>query len=198
MQQKKSRRWVIVTYATPKEFQQLLDEAIEWAYIYHDKDEKEPHYHIYLRFENPRWFEGLKKLINSEQNTLGQPAKSTKQNIIKYFTHENEPQKHKYKNEDIERNDNFEITLKELQQEKNEEFIEDLMNGLTLKEMGIKYGRDFMKNYKKYYEFAQDVKKEELYKTNYGENAIAVIEFDYEITKAKINAYRTIEIINTK
>lgn len=46
--------WSLVTYAQPNEFERLLKSAKHWAWIYHDKDDKEPHYHIYVSFATKR------------------------------------------------------------------------------------------------------------------------------------------------
>ena len=68
----------------------------KWAYILHDKDDTEDHYHIYLNFGNSgvdtkqvaEWF-GL-------QESQVSKIKGRAVDMLKYLTHGNESQKNKY------------------------------------------------------------------------------------------------------
>lgn len=68
----------------------------KWAYILHDKDDTEPHYHIYLNFGNSgvdtkqvaEWF-GLQE---SQVNKV----KGRSTDMLLYLTHGNDSQKNKY------------------------------------------------------------------------------------------------------
>lgn len=68
----------------------------KWAYILHDKDDTEPHYHIYLNFGNSgvdtkqvaEWF-GL-------QESQVSKVKGRSTDMLLYLTHGNDSQKNKY------------------------------------------------------------------------------------------------------
>ena len=68
----------------------------KWAYILHDKDDTEPHYHIYLNFGNSgvdtkqvaEWF-GL-------QESQVSKVKGRATDMLLYLTHGNDSQKNKY------------------------------------------------------------------------------------------------------
>lgn len=187
----KSRRWLLVSYAAEDEFKVIFKDCEEWAYIYHNADNATPHFHIYVKFKNARYLDGIRKQINSVQNTLGEIAKSTNTDIINYFMHKGIPDKHPYKFDDIRFSDNFKNSSNKVND--NEEFINDLLSDMSLRAMGIKYGRDFMKNYKSYYEFAKDLKREELFGSSYGSNQLSEVYFDYAKVTSKSFAYRDLE-----
>ena len=163
MYNKKSRNWFIVTYNVPEDFNNLLNECKGWAYIYHDRDKgKEPHYHILAIFENARYFSGVKKLVKGPQNTFLEPVRTTVERCYNYLTHEEETDKEIYVESEIKKSDYFNKT--DENQSKNEcavEMIDDILNGVSLRELARKYGKDFMRNSTSYLQYAAKVAKQE-------------------------------------
>lgn len=144
-------RWSIMTYASVDEFKPLLNRCEHYLYIFHNKDKAEPHYHILLTFKQQISFNNIKSIINSSQNTFGEPLKDNNAMAV-YLTHEEESNKEIYNIEEfVSDNINFWFSFnkKLSNEEKNEQFIYDLLN-LSKIDMVIKYGKDFIKNYEKY------------------------------------------------
>lgn len=79
----------------------------QWAYILHDKDDTNPHYHIYLNFSPSscdtsmvaKWFKLAYTTEEGEARTGEQfieKVKGRKTDMLLYLTHGNESQKNKY------------------------------------------------------------------------------------------------------
>lgn len=135
----------------------------KYAYILHDKDVKEdgspkmPHIHLLAHFiERPR-FSSVKRILrgNATEDTtvLGQSVMS-KYLAFSYLTHANDPQKHQYSIDEVITNDRdfFSPVTSVSKEEKNKEFMEDLLNEKPYT-LAIKYGRDYIKNFKSYNDF---------------------------------------------
>lgn len=157
----RTRQWSILTYAKEEEFSDLLNSAEHWAWAYHDKDENEPHTHILLVFKHPRAFQGIKAMIKSEQNTLGDPIKKGLHEMYEYLVHKGKPEKHQYPDECRKADDN---SFWEEQKEKEPEtdfLIDDILMGTPLRVLARKYGRDYMRNKTAYESFAFQVALQE-------------------------------------
>lgn len=175
--------WGVVTYATPEEFQPLLDSAKNWCYTLHDKDwvvddtgerkPKEPHYHIILSFENEQSFKQVRERVVSAQNTLAQRLKNQScgkesvRGLYDYLTHRNENPEEKYIYDDSIRVSN-DIAYWEHRCRKElamlntqDSFYEDLLSDdFDIALMGRKYGRDFIRNMKNYCAYRNAVLQE--------------------------------------
>lgn len=189
--------WSLVTYAQPNEFERLLKSAKHWAWIYHDKDDKEPHYHIYVSFATKKSGNQLLSLIDGNSNTFYEGLKGTAQDLIIYFTHENQQNKYQYDNENI----HYDNTgywekgeAKEAKEDANEEFLNDLICQKPRREMARKYGRDYMKNYRAYEEFARMIITTEIYQLEKDMEGIPsccdingeIITYHAELTKEEL------------
>lgn len=179
----------LTTYAKPCDIDSILvkkADLIEHAFhILHDKDENETHSHIVLGLKRSRipqeivsWFKNCVDDNGKKVNTFAEPIISC-DGIIDYLTHSGEDQKlkHQYKEEDIKvpfgnleafRELNTERDIRKEAKAKKEEkadecesLIDDIISGVSLREMARKYGKDFMKNRKSYNEFAAMVIMEE-------------------------------------
>lgn len=155
----------VVSYATISEITPLLESATQWAYICHNKDPTDIHYHILLYFEQWKSFKWVREKVVSTQNTFDQEVISSIADILHYFTHESETEKAQYAEEDIIYSD---ITYwkkrigEKSNQDKNEEFLNDILSeDFSLTTMAIKYGRDFIKNSSKYLDFRATIKAHE-------------------------------------
>lgn len=105
MNNRKSIRYALVTYLPLETLQSVLDTHVEqiaaYAYIYHDKDSAEPHYHIWLELyrsrvasEILRWFTMYSMLGNTLIETMHNGTA-----CLLYLTHEDKLSKsnNKYK-----------------------------------------------------------------------------------------------------
>lgn len=157
----------IVSYASIEELQPLLKTAKHYAYILHDKDEgKDAHYHIYATFHTAKSFKGVCGLVESEQNTFAELLKGSADDLLSYFTHSNALNKYQYDASEIVYDNDSKYwsrgANKEAKEQENGQFLEDLLSAKSLREMAIKYGRDFMRNYQSYANFREAVRAEEM------------------------------------
>lgn len=153
----RSRNFFIRTYLKPEEFEPITKAAKNWAYILHDKDGGEPHYHIIAVFKNARTEDGIRATIPSEQQTRIEIIKNGIEACYRYLTHEDNPEKHHYSKDEIQSNEKGYFEEDKAENETAEQMLDDILQGLTLRELARRYGRDFMKNWRKYTEFAYNV-----------------------------------------
>lgn len=160
--------WDIITYLQESEFQYALSKATHWAYIYHDCDVndngelKEPHWHILLNFDNARSGNAVLKDFVGYQNTRAYNMDETSPiERYEYLTHLNDPDKYQYSSSRIVCDNPvyWEHFLPSVRDRTQADFIEDLLQDeeLDIVYMARKYGRDFIKNYKSYMEFRNEV-----------------------------------------
>ena len=68
----------------------------QWAYILHDKDDTEPHYHIYLNFGKTSVdFADVGSWFGLDENFVNK-IEGRKSDVLLYLTHANDGQQHKY------------------------------------------------------------------------------------------------------
>ena len=68
----------------------------QWAYILHDKDDTEPHYHIYLNFgQTSVDFSDVANWFGLDENFVNK-VEGRKVDMLMYLTHANAGQEHKY------------------------------------------------------------------------------------------------------
>lgn len=160
-----------------------------------DGTQKEPHLHICLLLAKSRepeeicnWFKNCED-ENGKVNTLYKPIKYPK-NAHLYLTHETKEcikkKAVKYPKDKIKyiigNIDEFllhetdymkkegKAIADEGKQQEISMLITDIMIGMPLRYMAMKYGKDFMRNYKNYKEFAKMVAQEEGYTLEGEEN----------------------------
>ena len=141
-------------------------QASHFAYIYHDKDlmddgnPKEPHFHVLVHWDFQIAVYSLRKFF-IEQQTFIQPVLN-KRSAFDYLTHANSPNKTRYNVVDVVTNDYNFYTFSESEKKEKDNltFFEDL-NNLSLRDMAIKYGRDFMRNHNRYIAFKIDCSNEQ-------------------------------------
>lgn len=157
----RARQFFIRTYLKPEEFEPITKAAKNWAYILHDKDGVEPHYHIIAVFKNARTEDGIRAIIPSTQQTRIEIIKNGIKACYRYLTHEDNPEKHHYTKDEIQSNGKGYFEEDKAENETAEQMLEDILQGLSLRELARRYGRDFMKNWRKYIEFARAVMVQE-------------------------------------
>lgn len=176
----KTRTICSVTYGTEEDIKELIKYEEKFnldavAYILHDKEEAEKHYHMIWRFKNPRVENCIKedyKYIGVNQNCFPNKCISIYK-AYRYLTHEDEKNKPKY-NEDEIKGVNIEY-IKQLAQENGPkeqkedntmQIIDDIIDGICKRDMVEKYGRDFVINYGKFEYMAQLISYEQNRETN--------------------------------
>ena len=158
----------VVSYANWEELQNLLGNAYHWACILHDRDETDPHYHILVSFKQNKSFEVVRSMVVSEQNTLVQELTDWAGDF-EYLTHKNAPDKFQYMDDEVLSNDLDFWKRKAGECDKGEDdFVNDLLTGVLLyREMAVKYGRDYIRNFRSYEYFKDAVHMQE---RNYNED----------------------------
>lgn len=171
----KVRRMALQLYAPPEQWGTALLEATHWAYIYHDKDKNEdgtlktPHYHLLLIFENQRYRRAVRKLFdipeegeNSTVNFQKMGNCSQAYNYLRHFTAKAQKAgKHLYDPEEVHADDDtFWEEHSTPVTTPNFDFLADLER-LDHRQMALQYGKDYIKNYKRYDEFKSTLEFEE-------------------------------------
>lgn len=169
----------IVTYHTnPEIITEFTKCCKKFAYILHDKDchedgkPNDPHYHILCTFKANKSYEAVRKMFPEGQNTFVK-AMTDKVGDFLYLTHKNAPEKFQYEDKLITCNDKSFFEEGELKAISNEEFLNDIApySMLTYREKAIKYGRDYIKNFREYEKFTElMVKEEREIKRGYNDN----------------------------
>lgn len=101
-----------VTMSLKQDITHLVEQYPKYAWILHDKDFnpdtgglKEPHYHIYLEFPNPRSLNAIASELGIEPHMI--EVVRNKQGILAYLTHSRSPEKYQYDVSEV--HSNFEI-----------------------------------------------------------------------------------------
>lgn len=159
---KRYRNFSLVTYLNPQQIESVLlkhDRQVKsYAYITHDKCNKEVHTHLLICLINnttcnaiQNWFAGFDDEKGLQINTLVQPMHDLYSSYI-YLTHETEQAreegKYVYSKDNIKGNNLSYFTDSSKQDIDNLTLaIDDLLAGIPLDEVTKKYGRDFIIHY---------------------------------------------------
>lgn len=160
----------IVTYNTDIEcFKPLLEESFKYAWILHDKDKTDAHVHILATFKANKSFECVRKMVVGDQNTFAQEM-TNRFDDFTYLTHEEGYDKAIYLPEDIHTNDLKYFTGKGIdKQVDNATFINDLISRargvISMYDMAVKYGRDYILHRFDYEAFGRDIIVEDIENT---------------------------------
>lgn len=172
---KRSRNFSIVTYLKPQQIESVLlrhDRQVKsYAYITHDKCNKEVHTHLLICLINnttcnaiQNWFAGFEDEKGQQINTLVQPMHDL-YSSYKYLTHETEHAraegKYVYNSDDIKGNNISYFTDTSKQDVDNLTLaINDLLNGIPLVQVMQTYGRDFIVHYGHIKTLFNDIQKQ--------------------------------------
>lgn len=84
----------------------LYDYITRYAYILHDKDVAEPHYHAVIVTKSKHSVSQLAKALGIEERHVKElKGRTDVENLCAYLTHENHKDKHRYKRSDVQTND---------------------------------------------------------------------------------------------
>ena len=82
--------------------------------------------------------------------------------MYKYLTHDKQTDKQLYDKSAVKCDDiSFWSNVEDNEQNVTDSLIDDILNGLSLRVLARRYGRDFMKNWKAYVDFANLVREQE-------------------------------------
>lgn len=179
----------IRTFSPREEVDKVIPkmELDEYAFIEHDRDlkedglPKEPHFHILLYRKLGFRLTPLLKAFT--QNTLVQVCISKKK-CYEYLTHKNDKDKAQYPSSAVTEyhRDDFNtlaVTAQEARENQYSQMLDDIEQ-LTRREMGVKYGRDYMLNFERYEKFSSIVRDED--ERRECEERIAVLNSEMLIT----------------
>lgn len=143
----------VVTYNTDLDcIKPLLSACSDWAYILHDKDDVDPHFHVLCVFKQPKSFKRVCDYVLGNQNTFAR-LMTSKYDDYDYLIHKDIPDKFHYDSQErfCSRKSYWELTKKE---NDIREFLEDLISDeLTEYDMALKYGRDYIRHRLTYRDF---------------------------------------------
>ena len=180
----------IVTYNSLDRVLSFVLTTSKYAFILHDKDNTDPHYHILATFKQNKSFNSVRSLIGGEQNTFVQPM-TDRYNDFLYLTHSNSPDKFQYSSEDISCNDLKYFSFSDTTIS-NEEFLTDISptSMLSYKELAIKYGRDYIKNYSAYHSFAIMADKQSRYIDRGYPSKLSLIDYSVFLVELRESLYQ--------
>lgn len=174
---KKSRKFSLVSYVPAEHILQVLQSHSKsirgFAYATHDKDLNDDgtlkaiHTHIVLWLYDGRALDDIRRWFRYTDsdgqavNTLGQFCLDIS-SAYEYLTHQNTPEKYQYSPDIVVCTDE---SLFENASEVNEDSalgaLNDLIDGMPLREVAAKYGRDFIFHYHHIKLLLDDIKRSE-------------------------------------
>lgn len=166
------RKISILTYANKPQVETILERKkgayTDYAYILHNKDNAPPHIHIFLSFASDRrgidilkWFDNIIDEKGQIVNTRFEPVKNS-ESLIDYLTHKNEQNKQKYEETDIiYSSEQARERLIEDTADNGFNALDEMLNGVKLRDIARKYGKDFIRNYISYKTLKNDIIDEE-------------------------------------
>lgn len=169
----------LISYLSEESIKECLrhKDISHYCYILHDKDvnddgtPKETHYHILVTVKQQKSLESIRRMFDNGSgiNTLAKVIEDIVHDV-RYLTHMDDPQKYQYEKSSIvtDGTDYWSKVAKDQTIDNgNEAFINDLCNpSISYKEMALRYGRDYMKNYRAYHQFAEAMLKDEWMRGN--------------------------------
>ena len=177
----KFRNWRLTSYLNEFQIRQVLDEHSNqikaFAYILHDKDlteqgvSKTPHFHILICLFNAtslsgilKWFDGFSDENGNDINTLAK-VMNNRSGAFAYLTHNTcaSQEKFQYPECDIVayNSDFFATDDEEDKVDTLSCALTDMLDGIPLNAIRVKYGRDFILHYCHIKALYNDIQKQE-------------------------------------
>lgn len=187
----RSRKFSCITYLSEMQLKVCLMRHINqirvYAYAFHDKDTKEdgtlkePHIHLIIVTHNTcsissirRWFGGYVDEKGMEITTTAQ-ACSDVFSMYDYLTHNTrearEAGKYQYDKSIIKTNDRdgYFLASEESEYDSITLATEALLNGANIRDLGKRYGRDFILHYGQIIQYVSDICEWERHKREYND-----------------------------
>lgn len=162
----------LTSYHTLQQIQDFCSTTSKYAYAFHDKDPCEPHFHILCVFKQNLSFTQIKNKMPDTANIFIEPLHD-RFAAFRYLTHKDNPDKYQYPDSIVQTNALSYFSEKDSKQIDVDTLLTDLSpySVLTLRELAVKYGRDFIKNYSSYKDYAKKVHiQENCIERGYAEN----------------------------
>lgn len=175
---KRGRTLAIMTYCTAEQIEAVLGSHYSsvrgYCYIYHDKDESEPHRHVIIRTYDAwsssqicKWFELQKDSTGKYINTFCEVVSDIEAMML-YILHQDkesiEAGKHRYEQNDIVDRGLYLFQDNKESADNTFEILQLLDKGVSLRWLLRVYGRDLLYHYNQYKELLADVREQERYK----------------------------------
>ncbi len=170
MSEQRARNYALITYHSEEVIKSVLSEYASrirnFAFIMHDKDTKEDgslqevHFHVLLQLTNAMTLSAVRKMFPVGQNTLGQIVRD-KADCFDYLDHAGCPEKYHYDHSLIVSNDlaYWEGLQSGEADDKTLSLLDDILEGVSPRELVRRYGRDVALNFYKYREFAKMMRR---------------------------------------
>lgn len=175
---KRTRVFSIVTYITEKDIQNVLTSHSRslrsFAYIRHDKDESEPHFHLLIRTYDAwtstqisKWFDTFK--LKDNTNTFVEPANDLYA-LQEYITHSDyqsiQEGKHRYNIEEVVDGGLFDMIEAKDSYDDTYEIINALLQGVPTKVLIRRYGKKLIYHYSQFMAVKEAIEREEWQEEN--------------------------------
>ena len=172
---KKVRAFSIITYCSKVQVGEVIGSHYRsirsYAYIFHDKDETVPHFHVVFRTfdawsipQIEKWFKGFVDEKGDPINTFVQRAGDLYA-LHEYLTHSDaaskDEGKYQYSPSDIISNGLFDLVPKKDAVDDTFEMLEHMLNGASTKWMVRRYGRAFVYHYSQFMAVKEAIQQDE-------------------------------------
>lgn len=156
----RSRSWFFLLYDKPTDcFSSLLSQCQHYCYIYHDKDEAEPHYHLIVLLPFAKTLSACLSYFTGTQNCFGEPI-IDRYACFKYLLHSDVIGKAQYTSDCLVSDDISYFQHLDPNNscsesgEKTLALLEDICSKVPFREMVLRYGRDYVLHYDVYVQAA--------------------------------------------
>lgn len=129
-----------------------INDLQKFAYIHHDKDDSQPHFHVALVTANGHTLKAISKYFINKTNAVNcfiEPLVSPK-GIYTYMTHEEEEDKYKYNVNDIISNDSTFFATAEYINDISVDIINAMLSGMPYRQLVTYFGKHFVYNCKNF------------------------------------------------
>lgn len=162
----RTRNVSVMTYLeTEKEVLQVIQSRkmiVRYAFICHDKDEAEPHFHVCLVLSDSMPVLSVAKWFADESRNINSFGEKTGDNraVYTYLTHKKHPEKYQYPESDIRSNDHDFFRSAESVTDIAVLIMEDMLAGKSRRELFRRYGSAFIWRYNSYKTLYEDIQEE--------------------------------------
>lgn len=170
---KRTRVFSIVTYVSKVDIQDVIyshsRSLRSFAYILHDQDEAEPHFHLLLRTYDAwsstqiaKWFDKYK--LKDNNNTFVEPATDLHA-LQEYITHSDyksiQEGKHQYSLDDVVDGGLFDMIEKKDAYDGTFEIVNAMLQGVPTRQLVRRYGKQLIYHYSQFCAIVEAINSED-------------------------------------